>query len=133
MKNHLATACHGLPAFTLPLQTVINAFNFFFFFFFCFVGPHPWHIGGSQARGLIRATAVGLYHSHSNARSKLFGNDYLYHIPISQCLIKEAEPLGIVAALFEVTWKGSFFFTPTSFPCHFISRVLVLDNVLDFT
>ena len=25
--------------------------------------------GGSQARGLIGATAAGLYHSHSNARS----------------------------------------------------------------
>ena len=27
--------------------------------------------GGSQAKGLIRATAVGLHHSHSNAGSKL--------------------------------------------------------------
>ena len=26
--------------------------------------------GGSQARGLIRATATGLHHSHSNTRSK---------------------------------------------------------------
>ena len=27
--------------------------------------------GGSQARGRVRAIAAGLYHSHSNARSKL--------------------------------------------------------------
>ena len=34
-------------------------------------GSHPKHIhGGSQARGWIPATAVGLRHSHSNARSK---------------------------------------------------------------
>ena len=26
--------------------------------------------GGSQARGLIRATAAGLHHSHSNTKSK---------------------------------------------------------------
>jgi len=26
--------------------------------------------GGSQARGLIRAIAAGLHHSHSNARSE---------------------------------------------------------------
>jgi len=38
--------------------------------FFVFFGPHPWHIGGSQARGLVGATAAGLHHSHSNTRSE---------------------------------------------------------------
>ena len=31
---------------------------------------HPWHYGGSQARGRIGAAAVGLCQSRSNARSK---------------------------------------------------------------
>ena len=31
----------------------------------------PMAYGGSQARGRIIATAAGLYHSHSNAGSKL--------------------------------------------------------------
>ena len=38
----------------------------FFFFFFCFLGPKKC----SLARGQIRATAAGLCHSPSNARSK---------------------------------------------------------------
>ena len=38
--------------------------------FFFFLGLYPQH-GGSQARGQIRASAAGLHHSHSNARSEL--------------------------------------------------------------
>ena len=34
-------------------------------------GPHPWHMGGSQARDQIGAVASGLHHSHSNALSLL--------------------------------------------------------------
>ena len=45
-------------------------FFFFFFFFFVFVGLHPTAYGGSQVRGLIRATAASLYHSHSNTGSE---------------------------------------------------------------
>ena len=41
-----------------------------FFFFYPF-GAAPAAYGGSQARGLIRAVATGLYHSHSNAGSEL--------------------------------------------------------------
>ena len=41
-----------------------------FFFLYCFWAI-PAAYGGSQARGQIRAVAAGLYHSHSNARSKL--------------------------------------------------------------
>ena len=40
------------------------------FFFFCFLGLHWWHMDVSKVGGLIRATAAGLYHSHSLARSK---------------------------------------------------------------
>ena len=38
--------------------------------FFNFLGLHPWH-GGSQARGLIRATTAGPHHSYSNAGSEM--------------------------------------------------------------
>ena len=54
--------------------------TFFFFtfmyvciylFIYCFLGPHPWHIEGSQARGPIRATtAAGLRHSHSHSNTR---------------------------------------------------------------
>ena len=48
------------------------------FFVFCFVlfclfaisRAAPMAYGGSQARGLIRAVATGLHHSHSNTGSK---------------------------------------------------------------
>ena len=43
---------------------------FFFLIFLPFLGPLPSAYGGSQARGLIRAVATGLHHSHSNVRSK---------------------------------------------------------------
>ena len=38
----------------------------FLFFFFFFLGPHLWQYGSFQARGLIRAVAACLYHSHNN-------------------------------------------------------------------
>uniref|UniRef100_A0A8D0V3E8 Voltage-dependent L-type calcium channel subunit alpha n=1 Tax=Sus scrofa TaxID=9823 RepID=A0A8D0V3E8_PIG len=47
---------------------------FFFFFFFCifaFSRATPMAYGGSQAKGLIRAVAASLHHSHSTARSEL--------------------------------------------------------------
>ena len=40
-------------------------------FFWSFSKPTPAAYGDSQARGLIRAVAAGLCHSHSNARSEL--------------------------------------------------------------
>ena len=49
-------------------------FFFFFFFFlslFVFSRAAPVVHGDSQARGLIRAVAVSLRQSHSNARSEL--------------------------------------------------------------
>jgi len=51
-------------------------FFFFFFLFFFFFGlfaiswATPTAYGGSQARGLIRAVATSLRHSHSNALPK---------------------------------------------------------------
>ena len=40
------------------------------FFFFVFSRAAPTAYGGSQARGLFRAVATGLHHSHSNRGSK---------------------------------------------------------------
>ena len=44
--------------------------QFYFFFLFVFSSPTPAAYEGSQARGLIGATAASLPHSHSNAKSK---------------------------------------------------------------
>ena len=35
-----------------------------------FLGPLPWHMGGSQARGLIGAVAASLHYRHSNTGSE---------------------------------------------------------------
>ena len=45
------------------------SYVFFFFFFLLFMSA-PSAYGGSQARGLIRATAAGLRHSHSSTGSE---------------------------------------------------------------
>ena len=47
----------------------LRSIFFSFLFFFLFSAALKAY-GGSQARSLIRAAAVGLYHSHSNARSE---------------------------------------------------------------
>ena len=44
--------------------------RFWFGLVFCLFRAAPAAYRGSQARGQIRATAAGLYHSHSNARSE---------------------------------------------------------------
>ena len=44
--------------------------TFLFFLVFCPFRAAPSAYGGSQARGLIGATAAGLYHSHSNTGSE---------------------------------------------------------------
>ena len=41
------------------------------FFWGVFLGLHPQHKEGSQARGQMGATAAGLCHSHSNSGSEL--------------------------------------------------------------
>ena len=45
--------------------------NPIYFLFFCLFRTTPMACGGSQARGLIGATATGLCHSHSNVGSEL--------------------------------------------------------------
>ena len=49
----------------------VNTASLSFFFFWSFSRAAPTAHGGSQAGGLIRAVAAGLYHSHSNAGSEL--------------------------------------------------------------
>ena len=49
------------------LYTLLTSFLSFFFFNF---RAAPAAFGGSQVRGRIRATAAGLCHNHSNARSE---------------------------------------------------------------
>ena len=48
----------------------LYALKKFIFFLFVFFRTTPAVYGGSQARGLIGATATGLCHSHSNAGSE---------------------------------------------------------------
>ena len=48
----------------------IYALEFFFFTFFCVFRPAPVPCGSFRARDRIAAAAVGLCHSHGNARSK---------------------------------------------------------------
>ena len=55
---------------SLTAEVPSRPFLFFFFFFFAFSRAAPVAYGGSQARGLIRAVAAGLYHSHSNSGSE---------------------------------------------------------------
>ena len=59
----------GSPWNTAQLRTVTTFFGVFFFF--CLFRAAPAAHGGSQARGLIGAIAVGLHHSHSNMGSEL--------------------------------------------------------------
>uniref|UniRef100_A0A4X1VTB9 RAS related n=1 Tax=Sus scrofa TaxID=9823 RepID=A0A4X1VTB9_PIG len=73
---HLAPDTHrGLvpsPShhFLLHANYVISTQNFLFLNF-CLFRAAPVAYGGSQARGPVRATAAGLRHSHSHARSEL--------------------------------------------------------------
>ena len=55
--------------FTFGVRQNFNLYLVFFFSFHLFRAT-PMAYGGSQARGQIRAETAGLYHSHSNTRSK---------------------------------------------------------------
>ena len=63
----------GLPwislIFTIRQKPQPEIFSFSFLFYLLFRAAHSAY-GGSQARGPIGATAAGLHHSHSNARSE---------------------------------------------------------------
>jgi len=68
-----STLCRvSCPWCSLKKCTTLKVFlGFCFLFVFCFLRAAPTAYGGSQARGRIRATAAGLGHSRSNARSNL--------------------------------------------------------------
>ena len=53
-----------------PVSGLPNHFLFSFFFFFGLSSAARKAHGGSQARGLMRATAAGLRQSHSNSGSE---------------------------------------------------------------
>ena len=53
----------------IALCSLISFFSSLFFSFFG--GAVPVAYGSSRARGLIRATAASLHHSHSNSGSEL--------------------------------------------------------------
>ena len=70
--NHLLLQPYLFPdvgCFSHPLLSVLIPSGHFFFLVFSRASPMAY--GGSQTRGLIRAIAARLHHSHSNAESKL--------------------------------------------------------------
>ena len=70
--KHFAIFPHLLLNFNKFAEFKIAQFsgNFFSFCPFAFSRAAPMAYGGSQARGLIRAVATGLHHSHSNGGSE---------------------------------------------------------------
>ena len=48
----------------------VRFLSFYLFVYFCLFRVTPTAYGGPQARGLIRAAAAGLHHSHSNTGSE---------------------------------------------------------------
>ena len=65
-KAHCSVVILGLHCPNI-MESISYTGSFVLFFSFFF---SPVAYGGSQARGLIGAVAVGLYHSHSNVGSK---------------------------------------------------------------
>ena len=65
-QSDCAILCPHQPSLSLE-----PFFSFSFFFLFCPFRATPEAYGGSQARGGVGATAAGLHHSHSDARSEL--------------------------------------------------------------
>jgi len=65
--GHLFTDEVLIKLFSQPVFGLFCCFGFFF----CLFKATPGACGGSQARGPIGATAAGLHHSHSNARSEV--------------------------------------------------------------
>ena len=52
------------------IRSHLFIYLFIYFVFLPFLGPLPWHMGYSRARGLIGAVAASLCQSHSNAGSE---------------------------------------------------------------
>ena len=61
---------HCFHYYSVEYTHLFVKFLSFSFFFFCFFRAAVAAYGSSQATGLIGATAAGLRHSHSNARSE---------------------------------------------------------------
>ena len=57
---------------SLTFRTLFHFELFFFFFLFSFLRLAPAAFGSTQARGWIKATSTGLYHSQSNVWSEPF-------------------------------------------------------------
>ena len=68
IQNPIFFLLPSLPSFFPPFPFL--SFFHFFFSFLCFFKAAPVATGSSQARGQIGATAAGLLHRHSNARSE---------------------------------------------------------------
>ena len=71
--NKVLSEVLGAPEFGGDaIPPALNTFSSFFFFLFSFFFSRaaPTAYGGSQARGLIGASAAGLCHHYSNAGSK---------------------------------------------------------------
>ena len=64
------TECHDGKIYGELARVFFCLFVCFLFFVFAFSRATHVAYGGSQAKGLIRAVAAGLYHSHSNGGSK---------------------------------------------------------------
>ena len=69
--RNLRRACRVLWMFCLSLFFFFSFFLYFSIYFFVFLGLCLWHMEVPRLGVLTGATAVGLYNSHSNARSKL--------------------------------------------------------------
>ena len=54
----------------LPFVTTWMGLDDIYIYIFCLFRAIPMAYGRSQARGLIRAIATDLHHSHSNTRSE---------------------------------------------------------------
>ena len=63
-------ACRWLPSCCVPMWGRESSQSSLSFFLFCLFRAAPAAYGGFQARGLIRAIAAGLHHSHSHTRSE---------------------------------------------------------------
>ena len=62
--------CHTPMWVKITTFSFYSSSSFFFFLVFCLYRAASAAYGGSQDRGLIRAEAASLHHSHSNTRSK---------------------------------------------------------------
>ena len=67
--SSMSIKASGKKEMEVKTEQILSFYSLFLFFVFS--GATPAAYGGSQARGLIRAIAAGLHHSHSHTRSEL--------------------------------------------------------------